>query len=488
MFDILRGDLTFWTSRWVLLPVLFLSAALVASGQNRIGTGNIVDIYQQHCAVCHGGNLDGGVGGSLLIDDLIHGNDDETLRRIIHDGIPDAGMQAFGDVLSSKEIRGLVIYLREMRHQHEGVKSSVEQDGQYSSDRHDFKLETVVETEGEIWGMSFLPDGRMIFTEKEGKLYLYDGESVSDPIKNVPEIWLHGQGGLMEVAVHPDYEDNGWIYLAFSEKTSGMRLRTTGMTTIVRGRIVDHEWVDEERIWKAPNESHTSGRVHFGTRIVFQDGYLFFSVGDRGSMDGAQDLSLPNGKIYRIYDDGRIPADNPFVDHENAITSIWSYGHRNPQGLDFHPVTGELWSTEHGPRGGDELNHIEKGLNYGWPVITYGMNYNGTPLTDLTEKEGMEQPKIDWTPSIAVCGIDFYRGDAFPNWKNDLFVTGLASQQLHRVRIIDNEVVEEEVILKDHGRLRDVISGPDGALYVAANLGRSTLPGSAILRLSPVGR
>lgn len=286
----------------------------------------------------------------------------------------------------------------------------------------------------------------------------------------------------MDVAVHPDYEDNGWIYLAFSQKTPGMRLRSTGMTTIVRGRIIDHEWVDEDLIWEAPAETHTSGRVHFGTRIVFQNGYLYFSVGDRGSMNGAQDLSLPNGKIYRIFDDGRIPDDNPFVDREDAIASIWSYGHRNPQGLDFHPVTGELWSTEHGPRGGDELNHIEKGLNYGWPVITYGMNYNGTPITELTEKEGMEQPKIDWTPSIAVCGINFYRGDAFPNWENDLFVTGLASQQLHRVRIVDNEVVEEEVVLKDHGRLRDVISGPDGAIYIAANFGRT----SAILRLSPV--
>lgn len=485
----LRENLINFIPLWSCLAVILYPLLVTAvSGQNRIGTGNVSDLYQQHCAVCHGKNLEGGVGGSLLLDELIYGNEDETLRRLIHEGIPDAGMQAFGDVLSSKEIRALVIFLREMRHQHEGVKFSTESDGQFFSDRHDFNLDTIFESAGEIWGMSFLPDGRIIFTEKEGKLFFWEDGTVSKPIKNVPEIWLHGQGGLMDVAVHPEYEDNGWIYLAFSERTPGMRLQATGMTTVVRGRIVDHEWVDEERLWKAPAENHTSGRVHFGVRIVFQDGYMFFSVGDRGSMGGAQDLSLPNGKVYRIFDDGRIPEDNPFVDHEGAIASIWSYGHRNPQGMDFHPVTGELWSTEHGPRGGDELNHIEKGLNYGWPVITYGMNYNGTPLTDQTEQKGMEQPKIDWTPSIAVCGINFYRGDAFQHWKHDLFVTGLASEQLHRVRIVGNEVIEEEVILKGHGRLRDVITGPDGALYVAAYFRRSGNPGSSILRISAVER
>jgi glucose/arabinose dehydrogenase len=221
--------------------------------------------------------------------------------------------------------------------------------------------------------------------------------------------------------------------------------------------------------------------VHFGCRLVFDKGYLFFSIGERGHMQDAQDITRPNGKVHRIFDDGRIPPDNPFFSQKNAFPTIWSYGNRNAQGLDRHPDTGDLWETEHGPRGGDELNLIQKGRNYGWPVITYGMNYDGTPITGITHRQGMEQPVIHWTPSIAVCGIDFYEGDKFPKWKHNLFVTALAQEELRRVVISERKVTEQEVVFKNIGRVRDVASGPDGFLYVILN------KPDKIIRLEPDG-
>jgi glucose/arabinose dehydrogenase len=273
----------------------------------------------------------------------------------------------------------------------------------------------------------------------------------------------------MDVAVHPEHEKNGWVYLSFSDPGSD----DSAMTAVVRGRITDGMWVDEETLFRAPAELYRKGRVHFGSRFVFDgEGYLFFTIGERGHQDDAQDITRPNGKVHRIYDDGRIPEDNPFVDRKDAIPSIWSYGHRNPQGLARHPLTGELYDAEHGPRGGDELNLVQQGRNYGWPVITYGMNYDGTPITSLTAKEGLEQPVTHWTPSLAVCAIDFYVGDRFPGWRHDLFLSSLAAEELLRLEIEDGEVVHQEVLFKGIGRVRDVVSGPDGYLYVSLEPGR----------------
>jgi glucose/arabinose dehydrogenase len=205
---------------------------------------------------------------------------------------------------------------------------------------------------------------------------------------------------------------------------------------------------------------------------------LFFSVGERGQRDHAQDVTRPNGKVHRLHDDGRVPADNPFVGQADAVQSIWSFGHRTPQGLAFHPVTGALYDLEHGPRGGDELNHVEKGRNYGWPVITYGIEYSGAGITELTHKEGMEQPITYWVPSLAVCGMNFYTGDLFPQWKNHLFISSLAAEELRRLEIKDGKVVKQEILFKGLGRIRHVIGGPDGALYVM-------LP-NRIARIAPV--
>ena len=242
------------------------------------------------------------------------------------------------------------------------------------------------------------------------------------------------------------------------------------MTAIVRGRMREGRWVDQQSLYAPPRDLYWADNTHFGSRFLFdRAGHLFYSIGDRGHEKEAQDLSRPNGKIHRIQDDGRVPPDNPFVARGGALGSIWSYGNRNVQGLAFHPVTGELWASEHGPRGGDELNLVEPGHNYGWPAITFGINYDGTPVSDRTEQEGMEQPVVQWTPSIGVCGIAFYSGDLFPRWKNDLFVTGLVGQELVRLVITGHKVVHQEVLFRKIGRVRTVATGPDGSLYVVLN-------------------
>lgn len=432
--------------------------------------------------------MEGGLGSSLVDGIWEQGDSDEAIARVIREGLPDLGMEAYGDILTEEQIRSLVILIRERNvhaRQAELDERTRARDGVFTSDHHDFRLEVLGERRGILWSLDFLPDGRKIVTQKSGELWILDAGEWHGPIQGTPDVWDHGQGGLMEVALHPDYAGNGWIYLAFSERTPRRFGRgDTGYTALVRGRLDGLRWTDEQEIFRAPADFHSRSGVHFGSRIVFQDGFLFFTIGDRGQQNLAQQLENPSGKVHRIHDDGRVPADNPFAGERNAFPTIWTYGNRNAQGLAIHPQTGEIWESEHGPRGGDEINLIERGLNYGWPVITHGMNYNGTPITGKTAKDGMEQPALHWTPSIAVCGIDFYSGDRFPAWKHNLFVGGLASEQLHRLVIEDGQVVEDEIILRNQGRIRHVINGPDGYLYLLLETRRHTGPG-LVARLVP---
>lgn len=456
----------------VILSCFILLSALTAYGQNRIGTGAVEKLYQQNCMSCHGPDLGGGLGGSLL-DKSAWKEVGQTVSFLeyVREGNADAGMPSFKDALSNKEIRSLEIYIDEMIQKTSREETPVAQKtgNVYEAGGYRFEVETVIEGLDTPWSVYFFSPTHALITEKPGDLRIWQEGRLSPPVRGTPKVLAARQGGLLEVAAHPDYEANGWIYLGFSAAADNARDPDAYMTKVVRGRLDGDQWVDEEVIFEVPEPFHTPRGVHFGTRFVFQDGYLFFSIGDRGVQDQAQDLSRPNGKIHRIHDDGRVPEDNPFVDKKGAYKSIWTYGNRNPQGLDAHPVTGAIYSTEHGPRGGDETNLIEKGLNYGWPVITHGMNYSGTPITDKTAAPGMEQPLLHWTPSIAVCGIDFYEGDVFPDWKHDLFVGGLASQELHRLQIDSDEVTAHEIILKGEGRVRDVASGPDGYLYLVLN-------------------
>jgi aldose sugar dehydrogenase len=349
-----------------------------------------------------------------------------------------------------------------------------------SSEENNFRKQTIISGLADPWAMARLPDGRILVTEKAGKLRLIENEKLHpDPIEGVPEVHSAGQAGLLDVELHPDYASNGWIYFALVKKNE-----KGSITNIIRARLKDHRLVDIENIFVPPTEDYETGRTHFGCRIEFdQDRFLFFGIGDLGDKTNpknrAQSLQHTAGKIHRLHDDGKVPSDNPFVQTAGARPSIWCYGVRNPQGLRFQPGTGLLWETEHGPLGGDELNIIKKGANYGWPIITYGMNYNRTEITKITEKEGMEQPVIHWTPSIAVSAIDFYTRDSFPKWKGNLLVTSLIHEKLIRV-VLDAEhrVTHQEILLEGQGRIRDVQCWEDGMIHVLMSQG-------SILRLSP---
>lgn len=345
------------------------------------------------------------------------------------------------------------------------------------------KSEVFVQDLSQPWAIDFIDGQTALATELSGKLRMIkNGQLRSEPVSGTPEVVFAGQGGLLDVAVDPDYKENGWIYLSYSHaldyEGDG---RAPAMTRVVRGRIENNEWKDQEVVFEAPHDKYRTTRHHYGSRIVFDDeGLLYFSIGDRGGKQQAQQLDRPNGKIHRIHRDGSIPQDNPFVDQTDAIKSIFSYGNRNPQGLAIHPVTDELWAAEHGPRGGDELNLIKSGNNYGWPEICYCINYDGSRLTDQRTKEGMEQPILYWRPSTAVSGTDFYTGDLFNTWKNYLMVSALKYQEVRLLNIKENRVLHQEVILKDAGRVREAVTGPDGAIYVVLNAP------AQILRLTPI--
>lgn len=445
-----------------------------------------VTLYAQFCANCHGDKLQGNKAQSLLDADWQHARDDASLAKVIKNGVLRSGMPSFGPTLNEAEIRALVVLIRETGKRHvepalgsaKGLPTGVQR-----SELHSFRIEKLIDGLDVPWSLAFLPDGRLLFTERTGDLLIAENKNgawKTHKVAGMPKVWVRDEGGLMAIALHPDYAKNGWLYLTLSDPGEN----DTGMTKLVRGRLRDDRWVDQETIWEAPVSSYTNNGTNFGGRAVFEGEYVFLSVGERGAVGQAQDLSLPNGKVHRLFQDGRIPPDNPFVKTPGALPSIWSYGHRNPQGLAIKPATGELWETEHGPRGGDELNFVRAGRNYGWPVITYGMNYNGTPVSALTRKEGMEQPVIYWTPSIAVSPIRFYTGDGFPKWKNQLFLGALAQQELRRLEVVGDKVIHQELLLKNHGRVRDMIAGPDGALYIALELPGPGVP-SCIIRLVP---
>ena len=333
---------------------------------------------------------------------------------------------------------------------------------EYRSERHAFRLVPVGGPFDQAWGMAFLPDGRMLVTELDGNLRILEpGRRPSDPLPGLPRIEAYGQGGLMDVALDPDFAANRRIYLSHIADTADGWTTAVSRARLDGGRLHGFETVFTGR-------AAGRGGRHFGSRLRFaQDGKLFVTIGDRGYRPGAQDLGTHAGAVLRLNPDGTAPPDNPFASRPGALPEIWSWGHRNPQGLAFDPETGRLWSQEHGPRGGDEVNLVRRGRNYGWPVITYGRNYSGTKITDETARPGMEQPATYWTPSIAPSGLTVYRGDKFPLWNGNLFVGALRAQLLVRLELDGGRVVHEERLLTDFGnRIRDVHTGPDGLIYL----------------------
>jgi glucose/arabinose dehydrogenase len=350
------------------------------------------------------------------------------------------------------------------------------------SEREDFRVRVLSEGLVHPWALAFLPDGRMLVSERPGRLRLLaaDGRLDPRPVAGVPAVAASGQGGLLDVVLHPDFAANGWIYLSYAAAGEG------GVgTEVVRGRWVSdaagHRLEDLRVIYRQRPKS--SGGQHFGSRLVFdRDGFLHISQGDRGTMARAQQLDDLAGKQVRLHDDGRVPADNPWRGVAGAHPEIFSVGHRNVQGAALHPVSGALWTHEHGPQGGDEINIVRKGRNYGWPVITHGVNYViGTKIGVGTHREGLEQPLYQWTPSIAPSGMAFYVGERFPAWRGNLFVGALKYQMLVRLELDGERVVHEERLLSGReGRIRDVRQGPDGLIYLLTDA-----PDGKLLRLEP---
>jgi len=343
---------------------------------------------------------------------------------------------------------------------------------------HAFRIVKLVERLEHPWGLAFLPDGRMLVTERPGRLRVIgrDGKLAPQPISGVPAIAAHGQGGLMDVAIHPRFADNSLVYLSYAARGDG------GFSTeVARGRLSGAELQDVQVIFRQLPKS--GGGRHFGSRLVIdRAGFLFITLGDRGEQDRAQKPDDHAGSVIRLHDDGRVPKDNPFVGRPGWRPEKYTLGNRNIQGAALHPQTGLLWTHEHGPQGGDEVNVIRAGVNYGWPIITYGVNYGfGTRIGEGTHKAGMAQPLHYWVPSIAPSGMAFYTGDRFPRWRGDLFVGALRDQMLVRLRLDGEKVVGEERLLKDAiGRIRDVRSGPDGLLYLLTDEARGML-----VRLEP---
>lgn len=343
----------------------------------------------------------------------------------------------------------------------------------YESEGQKFRMEVLTQQKDVIWGFDFLPDGRILFTEREGALRVYDPKTKAvSAIKGAPPVWAHGQGGLLDVRVQPKTKDK--IFLTYSEPVGKGATTALATATLANGELQGFK-----KIFSAGDAN--TNEIHFGSRIEFdEDHHVFITVGDRNDRPKVQSLSSNLGKVLRLNEDGSAPKDNPFVNQKGAKPEIWTLGHRSPQGLVRHPVTGELWEAEMGPRGGDEVNLLKKGANYGWPVITYGREYTGPKIGEGTAKEGMEQPVVYWVPSISPSGMTIYNGDAFPKWKGNIFLGNLSSTHLRRLVLEGHKVTKQEELLKDLAmRIRLVRPGPDGDLYFSTDDGK-------LARLVPV--
>jgi glucose/arabinose dehydrogenase len=343
-----------------------------------------------------------------------------------------------------------------------------------ASEKQKFKIEVITRGLETPWGMAFEPSGALLITERSGQIRIYDKGKLSEPVKGTPVPRVQQDAGYFDISVHPQFAKNGWIYLSYAEvlpgwtPSAGSGAVPLSNTIIVRGKISkNNEWTDQQVLFRSPAELYSPRGEHYGSRFLWdKEGHLFFTLGERGKMKNAQDLTKNNGlgKIHRINDDGSVPKDNPFVNTPGADPTVWSYGHRNPQGLAWDPITGKLWESEHGPNGGDEINIIQPGHNYGWGVITMGSQ------PGITERShpGMEQPVVYYTPGIAPTQISFYTGNRYPGWKNtSLFVCALVGEQLRRLEIRGDTVTHQEVLFSQFGRVRDIVQGPDGYFYVA---------------------
>lgn len=486
----------------IIILLCFLHAVLLVSCNTRTGNQTnkekqpAVDsvgllkgeaLYGNYCGGCHGQQLQGSVAPALVNTTLKHGGGFDSIHTTISKGILSTEMIGYADVLSKDQIGDIAHYIVEVRKSPELITRH-NRPSEVKTKHYTLKVERMV-NEGleKPWGFDFLNRDSILVTFNKGELrWIVRGKTDPKIIEGTPKTYASDAvGGLMDVAIDPAYSKNGWVYLAYSyNKTGSADKKTPGTTKIVRGKIKEHQWVDEEVLFQAPDSLFITDGTRWGCRFLFdRQGYLYFTIGD---MQGAKQsgrnpqlLTRTEGKIYRVNSDGTIPKDNPLHGKKNVLQAIYAWGTRNVQGIAQHPVTGELYFSDHGPRGGDELNKLKNGGNYGWPDITYGINYDSTSITRQTHQQGMEQPLTYWTPSIAVSAIAFVSGNQFPKWNHDLLVTALKFQEVRRLVIEHDEVKEQEILLKGYGRVRDIQFGPDGALYVLTNTP------DALLRVTP---
>ena len=453
----------------LMLILLVLTALTAVPLQAADGPTGGEAIYGQRCATCHGADLTGGNAQSLLDGLWQFGGDEGTMFRNIKFGISARGMPEFQHSLSDRQIREVVRFIRSAEKQ-KGVERPPLPE-RLETRHYDVGVSPWISEGLETpWALVFIDENSALITERPGRLRMIEGGRLQPAVSGTPRCVAEGQGGYLDVAVDPHYAENGWIYLSYSDPQQGPNGERLAMTRVVRGKVRDNTWVDEESIYTAPVKFYSHTRHHYGSRFAFDhQGHLLFSIGERGARPLAQDTFRPNGKIHRVWPDGRVPDDNPFADGKKGLPTVYSYGHRNPQGLAVHPETGDIWETEHGPMGGDEVNLILPGENYGWPLASYGIGYDGRPITDHLTHPGTRQPVWYWVPSIAVCGTRFCVGDEFPRWKNNLLVGGLGHEELRRLVIADRRVIHQELLLKSAGRVRDVTCDPTGAIYVVLN-------------------
>lgn len=458
-----------------ILSLVFVGLLLACTALAQEDKTPIIDaakLYETYCAACHGINMEGAQHTPLRKDNWAYGRDRLRMYRSVMFGIPNTDMIPWSQLLTEEQGYALVDYIIES--QDSPPNAERELPTQLKTRDYLIKVETVV-VEGfnsSPWSLEFIDERRALVTERRGGLrWIVDGKLDPQPIEGVPATTQYGDSGFYDLEIHPDYKSNGWIYFSHVHPLGdGSTRDTPAMTRVIRGRVEGHHWVDQEVIFQLDDARHFVQGTRWGSRMLFDmHGYLYFSIGDIGRNDDVQQLQFPAGKSYRIFPDGSIPPDNPFVGVEGGIEEIFTIGNRNIQGLAQHPVTGVIWATEHGPLGGDELNILQKGNNYGWPVITHGLQYTGDRVSPLTHKEGMEQPVKFWTPSPALSAIEFYTGHLFPKWKNNAFVATLAFEEIKRLNLGKTRVMSEEVIMKNHGRLRDIKTGPEGGIWVVLN-------------------
>ena len=433
--------------------------------------------YTNYCGGCHGRELE-----TFINRDWQHGSSRQALFKGIKEGYPHQGMPAFASTLSDQEINHLVSYIQDgiQNQQSAAGENKPKNEGTlYRSETLNFRLDTVLTGLNIVWGMAFLPNGELLLTEKSGGFYRLTQNRELQRIEGAPEVLAQGQGGLLDVELHPNFAQNNVIFLSYSafKQEGGQTLSTTA---IMRARLAGNALRDQKVIFEAQPYART--RHHYGSRMEFgRDGYLYFTMGDRGGTNvNPQNLSVHAGKTHRIKEDGSIPADNPFVNRKDAMPSIFTYGNRNPQGMALNPTSGEMWLNEHGPKGGDEVNILRKGENYGWAIVTHGIDYNGSIISDLKQKEGITDPIKIWVPSIAPSGMAFVTGNRYKGWQGDALVGSLSFKFLSRLDVEGDNVLKEERLLQDIGRVRDVRLSPDGYIYISVEK-------EGVFRLVPEG-